>query len=146
MLRSYRINIGELGETVKSISNSDVVTAAGTVFFAETQNGVDGTPNPAGSPMGRSGIYDTSIWMYSGAKHYIISTNVATSYVTPVNDGTAGYAPIFYTYRGSWFLNSAHGVKGGVGKHNMLMHDGHSEFMSRPEILDKNRLILTYNK
>ena len=143
--RSYRLNIGELTDSANSINNSDVMSAAGTVLIAECQNGNNpGNQNCPMNILGRSGRPSTGQNWYYEEAHFIISNAVAANY-TP-NTTSSGFAMMFYTYTGSWAVNPIHGFKGSVSRHDLLMHDGHTEFMTSQEIEANSRKVLVYNK
>jgi prepilin-type N-terminal cleavage/methylation domain-containing protein len=144
--RSYRLNMGELSDTADSIMISAVGEAAGTVLVAECVNGNSSTDKNPINVLGRAALGSKGYnWYYEGA-HFIVSTPVTAS-CTPAG-ASSGYSMIFYTYGNNqgWAVNSIHGSKGGAGRYDLLMHDGHTEFMTRPEIEDRNRFILTYAK
>ena len=121
--RGYLLNTGEhWGNALRVIRNSQIKTAAGTVFLCETHAGNNNMV----------GMWYHSTW----ESHSCISTQ-AKAYELAWNsthNGTNGTTPV-----------PVHGTVTDP-KFNVLLHDGHVELFKKTDMTDNNLNILRYTK
>jgi prepilin-type N-terminal cleavage/methylation domain-containing protein len=148
LVRSYKMNIGDTSDSADSIKNSQVVSAAGTVYIAECNDGINAANNIPQNLMGYAGFESYNYSWFYPCSHFIIGVDAPSGMRgQPTSATSCGYDCIFYTYSSSWSIYSTHTPKmNNGGRYGMTMHDGHVEFPIKQEIEAGNRSMLIYNK